>query len=232
MSNEDEDENKESPFKSIVANIRNKLPKSGDKMIKKALCYVEEMKELTESKVNNIKEKLMKFKNDLIMKNKVNNRIKKDFDDYYGNTKYKGMKDIRYLFDEDNINDIKYLFNKIAFNKDRITQKDIKIDTYCAEKIKSPYKESPFKSIIEDIKRGLYYVEKMNNLSTSNFKNIKENLIGFKNELFNNNNNNNNNKTKKHPNECKGIKYIRYLFNKDKNKKTNLFKAEKNSIKN
>ena len=232
MSNEDEDENKESPFKSIVADIRNKLPKSGDKMIKKALYYVEEMKELTESKVNNIKEKLMKFKNDLIMKYKVNNRIKKDFDDYYGNTKYKGIKDIRYLFDEDDINDIKYLFNKIAFNKDKITQKDIKIDTYCAEKIKSPYKESPFKSIIEDIKRGLYYVEKMNNLSTSNIKNIKENLIRFKNELFNNNNNNNNNKTKKDPNECKGVKYISYLFNKDKNKKTNLFKAEKNSIKN
>ena len=45
-------------------------------MIKKALYYVEEMKKLTESQVNNIKEKLIKFKNDLIMKNKVNNRIK------------------------------------------------------------------------------------------------------------------------------------------------------------
>ena len=86
------------------------------------------------------------------MKNKVNNRIKKDFGDYYGNTKYKG---IRYLFDEEYINDVKYLFseiafNEIAFNEDKITHKDIKIDTYCAKKIKknkikTPYKESPFK---------------------------------------------------------------------------------------
>ena len=41
----------------------------------------------------------------------------------------------------------------------------------------------------------------MNNLSTSDIKNIKEKLI------------NNNNKIKKDPNECKGIKDIRYLFN-------------------
>ena len=57
-------------------------------------------------------------------------------------------------------------------------------------KIKTRYRE--------DIKRGLYYVEKMNN------------------------------KIKKEPNECKGIKYIRYLFNEDKKKKTNLYKTEKN----
>ena len=54
----------------------------------------------------------------------------------------------------------------------------------------------------------------MNNLSTSDIKNIKEKLIKFNNELFkNNNNNNNNNKIKKDPSEFKGIKYIRYLFN-------------------
>ena len=51
-------------------------------MIKRALYYVEEIKKLTESQVNNIKEKLTKLKNNLIIKNKVNNRIKKDFDDY------------------------------------------------------------------------------------------------------------------------------------------------------
>ena len=55
----------------------------------------------------------------------------------------------------------------------------------------------------------------MNNLSTSDIKNIKEKLV------------NNNNKIKKYLNECKGIKYIRYLFNEDKNKKANLYKAEK-----
>ena len=92
-------------------------------MIKKGLYYVKEMKELTESQVNNIKEKLIQFKNDLIMENKVNNRIKKDFDDYYGNAKYTGIKDIRYLFDEEDINDITYLFNEIAFSEDK--DKDI-----------------------------------------------------------------------------------------------------------
>ena len=70
------------------------------------------------------------------------------------------------------------------YYEDKTTHKEsiieyIKIDTYYAEKIKKNkikiiHKESPFKSIIEDIKRGLYYVEKMNDLSTSNIKNIKE----------------------------------------------------------
>ena len=41
-------------------------------MIKKGLYYVEKNKELIESQVNNIKEKLIKFKNE------INNRIKKD----------------------------------------------------------------------------------------------------------------------------------------------------------
>ena len=143
-----EDENKESPFKSIIADIRNKFSKNGDKLIKKGIYYVEEMKKLTESQVNNIKEKLIKFKSDLIMKNKVNNRIKKDFDDYYGNTKHKGIKDIRYLFDDNDINDTKYLFNEIGFNEDKITHKDIKIKK---NKIRTTYKESPFKSIVQDI---------------------------------------------------------------------------------
>ena len=89
-------------------------------------------------------------------------------------------------------------------------------------KIKTTYKESPYKSVIEDIKRGLYYVEKMSNLSALDIKNIKEKLVKFKNELCNNNN-----KIKKDPNERKDIKYIRYLFNEDKNKKTNLYKAKK-----
>ena len=64
----------------------------------------------------------------------------------------------------------------------------------------------------------------MNNLSTSDIKNIKEKLVKFKNELFSNNNNN---KIKKDPNESKDIKYIRYLFNEDKNKKSDPYKAEK-----
>ena len=55
----------------------------------------------------------------------------------------------------------------------------------------------------------------MNNLSTSDIKNIKEKLV------------NNNNKIKRDPNECKGIKYIRYLFNEDKNKKLILIRLKK-----
>ena len=42
----------------------------------------------------------------------------------------------------------------------------------------------------------------MSNLSASNIKNIKEKLVKFKNELFNNNN-----KIKKDLNEHKAIKY-------------------------
>ena len=64
----------------------------------------------------NIKEELIKFKNELIRKNRINNRNEKDLDDYNGYTKYKGIKDIRYLFNEEDIynsiNNIKYLFNE------------------------------------------------------------------------------------------------------------------------
>ena len=76
----------------------------------------------------------------------------------------KVLKMLEKFFDKEDISDIKYLFNEIAFNEDKIIHKDIKIDAYCEEKIKknkikTTYKESPFKSIIQDIKRGLYYVE-------------------------------------------------------------------------
>ena len=116
------------------------------------------MKSLGSAEIKNIKEKLMIFKNELIRKN----RIKKNLDNADGNIKCKDIKDIRYSFSEEDIyngiNHIKYLFNK---NGD-----------YYEDKIR--HKESPFKSIIEDITRGLYYVEKMNNLSTSDIKNIQK----------------------------------------------------------
>ena len=97
------------------------------------------MKQLTESHVKNIKEKLIKFKNELIKKNRLNNKIRKDFDDYNGETKYKGIKDIRYLLNEEDIynsiNNIKYLFNENKdYYEDKITHKE---------------------SIIEDIKKYL-----------------------------------------------------------------------------
>ena len=102
------------------------------------------MKKLTELQIKNIKEKLIKFKNELIRRNK----IKKDNDIYnawyYFNITYNGIKDIRYLFNEDeddDIKDISYLFNEDEDNdedEDKIT-----------------YKESPFKSIIVDISSKL-----------------------------------------------------------------------------
>ena len=150
LFNEDEDNAvdedrityKESPFKSIIADIRNKLSKNGNRMIKKGLYYVEKMKQLPES---------FKFKNELIRKNKINNRIKKDL------SNYNSVKDIRYLFSEYEYEDedIRYFFN-VNEDEDKIT-----------------YKESPFKLIIVDIRnkllkngdkllrKGLYCVEEI-----------------------------------------------------------------------
>ena len=73
------------------------------------------MKDLTNLQVKSFKENLIKFKNDFIMKSKINNRIKKDFDDYYGKNKFNGVKDIRYLFNKEEEpahEDIRYLFNE------------------------------------------------------------------------------------------------------------------------
>ena len=58
--------NYESPFKSIIFDIRSILPKIGCKKIKKGLEYVEEMKELTFLQIENGKNNLIKLKNDLI----------------------------------------------------------------------------------------------------------------------------------------------------------------------
>ena len=56
----------ESPFKSIILDIRSILPKKGCKKIKKGLEYVEKMKELTFLQLENGKNNLIKLKNDLI----------------------------------------------------------------------------------------------------------------------------------------------------------------------
>ena len=101
------------------------------------------MKKLEESQVKNIKEKLIKFQNELIRKN----RIKKDIDIYnawhYGGITYNGIKD-RYLFNEDedeDVKDIRYLFSEDEDNdvdEDKIT-----------------YNKSQFISIIANIKNKL-----------------------------------------------------------------------------
>ena len=81
LKRKDEITYNESPFKSVIAVIRSF--KKGYKLIKSDLKCAEEMKELRNSQVKSFKENLIKFKNDLIMKNKINNRIKKDFDGCY-----------------------------------------------------------------------------------------------------------------------------------------------------
>ena len=98
----------ESSFKSIITDIRSNLPKRGHKLIKNGLKYAEEMKDLTYSQVKSFKEKLIKFNNDLIKKNK----IKKDFDDYYEKHKIKAVKDVKYLSVDFAYEDIRFLFNE------------------------------------------------------------------------------------------------------------------------
>ena len=154
-----------------------------NELVKNGLKYAEEMKELTNLK--SFKKNLIKFKNDLIMKNKINNRIKKDFHCYYGKNKFKGVKDIRYLLneeDESTNEDIRYLFNE----EDESAEGDIKY----------LFNESPFKSIITDIrsnlskrghkliKNGLKYAEEMKELTKSQVKSFKEKLIAFNNDLI------------------------------------------------
>ena len=74
LFNEDEDvdENKitykEYPFKSIIVDIRNKLSKNGNKLIKKGLYYVEKLKSLGSVEIKNTKETLIIFKIELIRK--------------------------------------------------------------------------------------------------------------------------------------------------------------------
>ena len=202
--NEDADEDKitykESPFKSVIVDIRNELSKNGNKLIKKGLYYVQKIKSLGSAEIKNIKEKLIIFKNELIRKNRINDKIKKYRDNYNSNIKYRGIKNIRYLFNEEDIdngiNNIKYLFNenedKIThnlilkildvFNEDQDVDKDNDLD-----EDKITHKESPFKSIIVDIRNklskngnklirnGFYYTEKLESLTSSEIENIKKN---------------------------------------------------------
>ena len=108
----------ESPFKSIIFDIRSILPKKGCKKIKKGLEYVEEMKELTFLLIENGKNSLKKIKNDLTERFKNNDRRKKADRDYYEyeENMFHGLKDVRNLFnqndDDDNYEGIEYLFDE------------------------------------------------------------------------------------------------------------------------
>ena len=54
----------ESPFKSMISDIRSILPKKGFKTIKKGFKYAEEIKELTSLQIENFKNNLIKIRND------------------------------------------------------------------------------------------------------------------------------------------------------------------------
>ena len=102
----------ESPFKSIILDIRSILPKKGCKKVKRTLKYIEEVKELTFLQIENAENTLIKLKNDLIEKFKKNNKIIK----VDRENKFHGLKDIRNLFNENNNRDIsegiEYLFDE------------------------------------------------------------------------------------------------------------------------
>ena len=97
----------ESPFKSIILDIRSILPEKGCKTIKKGLEYAEEIKELTSLQIENFKNSLINLKSDLIEKSKKNNRTKKADKEYYEyeENKFYGLKDVRNLFDQNDDDD-------------------------------------------------------------------------------------------------------------------------------
>ena len=75
--------------------------------IKKRLKYIRELRKSTTLEIKNIKNELIKIKNKKI------NRNKKEIREYYQENKFYGVKDIRNLFDDDDIYEgIKYLFNE------------------------------------------------------------------------------------------------------------------------
>ena len=113
----------ESPFKSIILDIRSILPEKGCTKIKKDLEYVEEMKELTFLQIENGKNNLVKLKNDLTERFKKNDRRKKGDRDYYEyeENKFYGLKDVRSPFnqndDNDNCEGIECLFDEGDVNE-------------------------------------------------------------------------------------------------------------------
>ena len=55
LKKEDKKTYNESPFKSVIADIRSEHPKKGHKLIKNGVKYAEEMKGLTNSQVKKLK---------------------------------------------------------------------------------------------------------------------------------------------------------------------------------
>ena len=76
--------------------------------LKSVLKYVRELRKSTTLEIKNIKKELIKIKNKRI------NRNKKEVKDYYQESKFYGVKDIRNSFndDDDIYEGIKYLFDE------------------------------------------------------------------------------------------------------------------------
>ena len=98
---------------------------------KKGLKYIEEIKQLTSLQIENCKNNLIRVKNDLIEKFKKNNRTKKAGNGYYEyekNTFY-GLKDVRYLFDQNDDDDIyegiEYLLNESMMKQNGLEYEEI-----------------------------------------------------------------------------------------------------------
>ena len=85
----------ESPFKSLISDIKSILPKDGCKRLKKRLKYIIELRKSTTLEIKNIKNELIKIKNKRL------NRKKKEVRDYYQENKFYSVKNIRNLFDDD-----------------------------------------------------------------------------------------------------------------------------------
>ena len=103
----------ESPFKSLISDIRSTLPKDGCKKLKKNLKYIRELRKSTSLEIENIKNELIEIKNKRI------NRNNKEVKDYYQENKFYGVKYSRNLFEDDDDDDdddiyegIKYLFDE------------------------------------------------------------------------------------------------------------------------
>ena len=163
----------ESPFKSIIFNIRSILPKTGCKKIEKGLEYVEEMKELTSLQIKNGKNNLIKLQKDLIERFKTNDRRKKADKEYheYEKNKFHGLKDVRNLFnqndDDDNYEEIECLFYESDVNQsieeiiesceliedeDEINDLIDCLETIFNKAVEITFNYSPFKSLISDIR--------------------------------------------------------------------------------
>ena len=127
------------------------------------------MKELTFLQIENGKNNLIKLKNDLIERFKKNDGRKKADRDYYDyeKNKFYGLKDIRNLFnqndDDDNYEGIECLFyegdvNEITESCELIEDEDEindlidYLEIIFNKTVEITFNESPFKSLISDIR--------------------------------------------------------------------------------